>query len=139
MTEQEAIYTAMMETIITLTKAAKATGKFTAEEIWENLKAEIMKMTGLPESVAAYLIRSAWEQASKETETMSQAILTAKATKISPSNHDVKINGSDEIYITTTHLFPSMQSFAEYICKETNKSHCRFSLTEGQTTRTITI
>ena len=66
MTEQEAIRKAMAATIITFTKVAKATGKFTAEEIWENLKIAIMKMTGLSENVAAFLIRDAWEKTSKE-------------------------------------------------------------------------
>lgn len=62
MTEQKAIYDEMINSIITLTKQAKAAG-FTGKQIWENVIFAIVNMTSVPEGIAAFMVREAWEKA----------------------------------------------------------------------------
>lgn len=66
MTEQEkkAIYEEITNSIVILAKAAKAAG-FTGEQTWNNTRAALVKLFGIPEEVAAFLIRTAWEKAAE--------------------------------------------------------------------------
>ena len=67
MTEEEkkAIYDVVINSIIDLTAKTKA-ASFTGEQIWENTKHALVTLfPGLPEGVAAFLIREAWEKAAE--------------------------------------------------------------------------
>ena len=63
--ERQAIYSATVNSVVRITRMAKTAG-LTGEQVWDCTKAALMGLFDIPESMAAFLVREAWEQAATE-------------------------------------------------------------------------